>query len=175
MQTNLLPPQIKAELREEEIKKLIMILGILILIFLFLLTFILFSIQRYITNSLNLERDILNSQKQNFEVAEIRDLREKIISVNKTLSQLDYFYQKKVSLSELFNKSSAICPSQIYLTNFSFQNDGGQISLSGFSPNRETLFEFKNSLEKEFTEVNFPPQNWIKATDIDFQVNFKNK
>jgi len=48
------------------------------------------------------------------------------------------------------------------------------VSLSGFAPTTETLFEFKENLEKEasFKEVCFPPTNWVNLTDIDFSVTF---
>jgi Tfp pilus assembly protein PilN len=173
MITNLLPPQTKDELYEEEIKKMIIISGILILIFLFSSTLILFTINNYILKQIDLEKTVINLEEKNSEAPEIQNLREKIISINRTLSQLDSFYQAQVRLTEIFNKISDILPSQMYLTNFSYQKESAQVSLSGFSPNREILFEFKKTLEKEFPEANFPPQNWIKATDIDFQVNFK--
>jgi len=37
------------------------------------------------------------------------------------------------------------------------------------------LYEFNKNLEKEFFEVDFPLQNWVKPTDIDFQATFKIK
>lgn len=173
MITNLLPLKVKTELYEEEIKKMIIIVGVLILIFLFFFTLISFAINDYISRQIDLEKTGINLEKNNAEAPEIQNLREKIISINRTLSQFDSFYQGQIRLTEIFNKISNILPSQMYLTNFSYQKESVQISLSGFSPNREILFEFKKNLEKEFPEVNFPPQNWIKATDIDFQVNFK--
>jgi Tfp pilus assembly protein PilN len=173
MMTNLLPPQVKTELCEEKIKKMVIIFGILILILLFSSTLILFTIKNYISKQIDLEKTVINLEEKNSEAPEIQNLREKIISINRTLSQLNSFYQEQVRLTEIFNKISDVLPSQMYLTNFSYQKESAQVSLSGFSPNREILFEFKKTLENEFPEVNFPPQNWIKATDINFQVNFK--
>lgn len=170
--TNLLPPQIKNELFEEEVKNLIIVLGSLILIFLFSFTLILFTINDYISKQIDLEKMVINLEKKNSEVPEIQNLREKIISINRTLSQLDSFYQDQVKLTEIFNKISDISPSQMYLTNFSYQKETNLVSLSGFSPTQEILLNFKKNLNKEFSEVNFPLQNWIKSTDIDFQVTF---
>ena len=175
MKTNLLPLQAKAELYQEEIKKLIMIFGVLILIFLFSLTLILFEIKDYISRQVDSERIFSDSEKKQLQISEIQNLREKINLANKTLSQLDSFYQEEVSLIEIFEKISNTIPPQIYLTNLFYQKDNSQISLSGFSPQREILVEFKKNLEKEFLEVYFPPQVWTKSTDIDFQVNFKIK
>jgi len=170
--TNLLPPQAKNELYEEEMKNLIIILGSLILIFLFSLTLILFGVKNYILEQANSEKITVDLEKKKLEDSEIQNLRTKIISINKTLSQLNFFYQNQVKLTEIFNKISDILPSQMYLTNFSYQKETNLVSLSGFSPTQEILLNFKKNLNKEFSEVNFPLQNWIKSTDIDFQVTF---
>jgi len=173
--TNLLPLQNKAELFEEEIKNLIIILGILILIFLFSLSLVLFGIQNYISGKVDLGKMTVDFEKKRIEDSEIQNLRTKIISLNQTLSQVNSFYQEQNKLSEIFNKISEILPLQIYLTNFSYQKESNQVSLSGFSPTREILDDFRKDLEKEFSDVYFPLQNWVKLTDIDFQVTFKLK
>jgi len=177
METNLLPPQNKAELFEEGVKNLIIILGILILIFLFSLTLILFGIQKYISWQVDSEKIRIDLEKKRVEDSEIQNLRTKIISANKTLSQLGSFYQEQKKLIEVFNKISEILPPQMYLTNFSYQKETNQISISGFAPTREILFgNFKGELEQKFPEVDFSaPQNWIKSTDIDFLIVIKIK
>jgi len=175
MLTNLLPPKNKTELFEEKVKNLIMILGILILLFLFSLTLILFGVQNYISGKVDLEKITMDLEKKKVEESETQNLRAKIISLNKTLSQLNSFYQGQNKLTEVFNKISEILPPQMYLTNFSYQVETHQISLSGFSPTQEILAQFKKNLEKEFSDIYFPLQNWIKLTDIDFQTSFKIK
>ena len=49
--------------------------------------------------------------------------------------------------------------------------------LTGFSLNRDILLKFKEDLEKkeEIKDVYFPTSSWIKATDINFTINFKIK
>ena len=175
MKTNLLPPQNKAELFEEDVKNLIIILGILLLISLFSLTSILFRIQNYISDQVDSEKITMDFEKKRVEDSEIQNLRAKIISTNKTLSQLNSFYQEQTNLIEVFNKISEILPFQMYLTNLSYQKESNQVSLSGFSPTKEILYDFNKNLEKEFSDVYFPLQNWVKPTDIDFQATFKIK
>lgn len=175
MLTNLLPPQIKTELRQEKIKKVIITFGLLTLIFFFSLSLVLFATETYLFQKFEAKKIFLDSEKTHSETSEFQDLKEKIISANKNLSQLESFYQKKFSLIGIFEKISRTLPSQIYLNNFFYQQNTSQISLSGFAPKKETLVEFKENLEKEFLDVNFPLQVWTKSTDIDFQVNFKIK
>ena len=182
MEINLLPPKAKIELFEEELRKLITISGVLILIFIFSLTLILFSVKSYISGQLGYQKTLVDLEKKQFETTEIQTLREKIILANQNLSKLNSFYQEQMNLMETFQKISEILSPEMYLTAFSYQKTiiqppsskekyVAQISLSGFSPNREVLVEFKRNLEKEFPDPHFSPQSWFEPTD--FQVNFK--
>lgn len=173
MEINLLPPRVKIELDQEKIKKLIIVWGLLILIFFFSLSLILFATKIYISQKVEAEKIFLDSEKKQLKTSKLQELKEKIILANKNLSQLDSFYQEKFSLVDIFEKISKTIPSQIYLTNLSYQENDSQVSLSGFSPQKETLVEFKSNLEKEFLDVTFPLQVWTKSTNIDFQVSFK--
>lgn len=170
---NLLPPKIKTEILEEKIKKLVIILGTLISISLLFLTLILFLINSQLLKRVDLQKQLIESGKSQFEVPEFKNLREKVILANKNLLKLDTFYQEKVSLLEIFEKISEILPEKIYLNNFSFQKEEPEISLSGFAPNRETFLEFKNNLERGFVGIDFPLQSLIEPTN--FQIKFKVK
>jgi len=176
---NLLPSQEKEILRQEEKYKLVLILGILFLIFLICLILILFSIKISISGQLEAQKILLSQGEERFKGTQIQNLEEKIISSNQILSKLSSFYYSQISLTGVLEKISQSLPSGAYLTIFNFNSGvpsgSGQISLSGFSPSREILFEFKTNLEKEenFQEIYFPPSNWVKPTDIDFLVNFK--
>jgi hypothetical protein len=51
----------------------------------------------------------------------------------------------------------------------------GQIHISGWAKSRQELFYFKKALEaeREFKEVYFSPDSWVKPTDIKFSLNFQ--
>jgi len=170
---NLLPPQYKAELKEEESWKLVLILEILVLIFLICLALILFSVKIFISGQLEAQKILLLQKEKKFEESQIQSLEGKIIISNQTLSKLNSFYQDQTNLTEILEKISETLPLETYLTILNL--DPAQISLSGFSPTREILLEFKKNLEQEelLGEIYFPPSNWVKPTDIDFSVNFK--
>ncbi len=183
---NLLPPQQKEELLEEEKYNLVLILGILFLIFLISLILILFSIKIFISGEIEVQRILLSAEEKRFKGSPIQNLEEKINTSNQTLSKLNLFYQNQLNLTETLEKISETLPPGTYLTTFSLNPlstpaEGetlrylAQVSLAGFSPTREILLEFKENLEKEepFGEIYFPPSNWVKPTDIDFLVNFK--
>ena len=182
---NLLPAQYKEELKQEEGWKLVLILEILVLIFLICLTLILFSVKIFISGQLEAQKILLFQEEKKFEESQIKNMEEKITISNQTLLELNSFYQSQTNLTEILEKISEILPINVYLTTLNFnpltatenEKHAAQISLSGFSPTREILLEFKKNLEKEqtFEEIYFPPSNWVKPTDIDFSVNFKIK
>lgn len=173
---NLLPLQEKKNLRMEENWRLVLILGFLFLIFLISLFLILFSVKSYLWGQVESRKILVDLEEKYFQSSEIQALREKITLANQNLSKLTPFYQKQKRGTEILEKISQTLPPGVYLTTLSWQKDTSQISLSGFSPTREILFEFKKKLEeKEFREIYFPPQNWIEPTDIDFYVTFKVK
>jgi Tfp pilus assembly protein PilN len=178
---NLLPPQEKEILRQEEKYKSASILGILFLVFLICLILILFSIKISISGEVEAQKILLSQEEERFKGTQTQNLEEKIISSNQILSKLNSFYYSQISLTGVLEKISRSLPSGVYLTTFNFSSGApsgsGQISLSGFSPNREILLEFKKNLEKEenFQEIYFPPSNWVKPTDIDFLVTFQIK
>ena len=185
---NLLPPQQKEELLEEEKYKLVLILGILFLIFFISLILILFSIEIFISGEIEAQKILLSGEEKKIKESQIQNLEEKINISNQTLSKLNLFYQNQLNLTEILEKISGTLPSGTYLTNLNFslltapaegetQKYLAQIALAGFSPTREILLELKENLEKEepFGEIYFPPSIWVKPTDINFSVNFKIK
>jgi Tfp pilus assembly protein PilN len=180
---NLLSPKEKEGLIQEKNWKLILILGILVLIFLICLGLILLSIKIYVSGQVEAQKILFSQEEKKFEESQIRDLEEKIIISNKTLSNVNSFYQSQINLIEILEKIPETLPQGIYLTALYFNpitdaENGkyvAKISLSGFSPTRETLLEFKENLEKEelFGEIYFPPSCWVPAVDIDFSINLK--
>jgi Tfp pilus assembly protein PilN len=174
---NLLPPQEKEILKQEEKYKLVLILGILFLIFLICLILILFSIRIFISGEVEVQKILLNQEEERFKGTQIQNLEEKITSFNQILSKLNSFYSRQISLTEILEKISKDLPSGAHLTTLSFNSENNQVSLSGFSPSQEILLEFKKNLEKEenFQKIYFPLSNWVKLTDIDFIITFQIK
>jgi len=119
--------------------------------------------------------------KKNPKQTKIQEFQKKFDSFNEILNKMNLFYQKKAYFSEFLEKILKIIPEKAYLNsiyfNFPSPDDNSfiQISLWGYIPKREDLFEFKKNLEKEewIKDVSFPPENWINPVDINFSVTFK--
>ena len=171
---NLLPLQAKEELQKEEQLKIAVILALVVFYALLSLFLIFFSLKIYIVSELGVEKKIVDAQEEKFHTPEIETFQKTIAAANKDIAGLDHFYQGRVVVSDMLEKISTILPPGVYLTNFSWQQDTGQIGIYGFASTRDDLFALKNSLEKEqaFKQVNFPASNWVKQKDIDFSVTF---
>lgn len=172
---NLLPPQQREELLAEEKFKLILTLGIIILAFLLSLILILFLIKISLSTDLEIQKIYFEQRKKELETLGIQELEERIKDYNLTLSKLKTFYQDKADLISILEKIFQALPQGTYLTSLNFNPQISQFSLTGFSPSREILLQFKENLEKTagFKEIDFPVQNLIQTTNIDFSVNFK--
>ena len=171
---NLLPPQHKRELQREENRKLALILEIIFVAVLLSFALILLSIKIYITGELEVQKILL--EQKGLESSSIQELEKEIKFYNLSLSKLNSFYQKNSKRTEILEEISQTLPSNIYLTRLNLstirfqkglseeeQKEQLLVSLSGFSPKRETLLEFKENLEKQelFKEIYFPPSNWV--------------
>jgi len=181
---NLLPPQEKELLREEEKFRLVLILGIVFLLFFVSLVLILFSVKNYIAGQVEYHKVLGELEKKEAKSFDTKNLEKEITDANQNLSKLQVFYKNKLEWSNIIEKIAQFLPEEMYLTNISIiqvvkkKKDKKekikelQISLNGFAPTRQLLYQFKKSLESEetFQEVYFPPSNWVNSQDIDFQV-----
>jgi len=180
---NLLPLQQKEEIRKEGKLRMILILGVIFIASLVSFSLILLSIKISISAQIETQKIIFDQKEKEFQANENQQLEEKIKDFNITFSKLDTFYKKQFDLVQTLETISKLLPQGAYLTNLNFApiREGGefraQISLSGFSESREILLSFRENLENEksFSEIDFPPENWVKLTNINFLVNFKAK
>lgn len=174
---NLLPPQQKEKILEQQHLKLALILGIVFLSFLVSLFLVLFLVRSYILADLETQK--INTKEKRKEIALNQDLEKEITEANILLSDLNSLYENNLDLTKVLEKINATLPSGTYLTSYSlgFSKKGKEeivsISLTGYCQSRDTLVKFKESLEAEevFTEVSFSTESWVKPTE--FRVNFR--
>lgn len=167
---NLLPPEQKKELLEEERLRIILILGTVIIAFLICLTLILLALRISFSADFQLEESYFKEKERELEVINIQELEQKIKDYNLSLSKLENFYKNQFHLTEILEKIFVTVPDNSYLTSIGFDAQTLTISLNGFSPDRQTLLQFKENLEKSnlFKEVDFPQNNWLESVNINF-------
>ena len=169
---NLLPPKEKKSLEQQKILRSFFILSALFLLSLICFSFILLSIKIYISKQVESQKLVLQEQQteKKHEISKIQQLEKDIKSINKEISMLNSFYESQTHLIPILSKISQSIPIESNLFTFSFAQDSSKISLSGFCPSRELLFEFKKNLEanEDFSKITFPLANWVKPSDINF-------
>ncbi|MBU0476723.1 PilN domain-containing protein [Patescibacteria group bacterium] len=172
---NLLPPQYKEELKQIANFKLVLVSGGLVLFFLIFTILALFLIRTQLLAKVEAEKTTIQVKEHQLEESELQDFREKVKTANRDILRLNSFYQGQHNLAKVLEKTSESFPSGLYLTSLSYQKNVSQVSLSGFSPTQEALFELKKNLEakEDFAEVYFPLSNWINLTDINFYATLK--
>ena len=174
---NLLPPQQKKEILEQQHLRLALILGVVFLSFLVSLFLVLFLVRSYILADLETQK--INTEERRKEIVLNQDLEKEIIEANILLSDLNSFYEDNLDLTKVLEKINTTLPSGTYLTSYSLgfskkvKEEIISISLTGYCQNRDTLVKFKESLEAEgaFTEVSFSTESWVKPSE--FRVNFR--
>jgi Tfp pilus assembly protein PilN len=181
---NLLPPEEKKKLLLEKKKKIVTIFWLLILFFIFCSILFLFLAKIYLRSELKSEKAVLEMANKGVEQSEIQDVRQRVKLANLNFKKLNSFYHQKIYFSDILENISKIIPQEIFLKGISINSSVNkkkklitEISISGFSPTREILFNFREKLQNDnyFKEVYFSPSNWIKSTDINFFITFKAK
>lgn len=177
---NLLPLEEKKILKMEEKWRLVLLFGVLILIFSFCLILILYSIKIYVASEAEAQKVAIETTGKEFEKPETKELKEKISSANKSILDLNNFYQSQVYLTDTLEKVSSNLPLGTYITDFSCQKQVLEktpifiITFSGFAPDMDTLFELRKNLEKNFaTKVDVNDESWINPSK--FRLSFEIK
>lgn len=180
---NLLPAKEKEFLIQEENLKIVSILGIIMFLSLLSFVLMLFSIKFYVMG--DLDEHIIFLQQKEFEISLYSDLEKEVEVQNLRFVDLESFYSETISRTYVLEKISENLPNGTFLKslNLSSINQAKsedknllKVSLTGFSPDRKILEDFKSNLESEaFLEnVYFPPSNWVMGeNNIDFSVSFE--
>jgi len=176
---NLLPPEQKQELLQEEKLRLTLILGTLFLCFLICLSLILFLIKNYTLWDVEAEKILVQEKEKTLSFNQ--ELEKEMKESNIFLSNLDSFYEEHIEITQLLETIEQTLPSGVYLTSFDFTlpsikgKEKPRISINGFCPDRETLLSFQKNLKNEegFSEIYFSPKSWVEPKNVDFNISFR--
>ena len=177
---NLLPPSYKKELKREEHWRIVLNLEIFLFAFLISLALILLAF-KYSCQGLeeanqilvNSERKVIELEKERQVLLGMEGLGERAQGINQNLSGLVSFFRQQNDLTLIIQDLAGLLPKDSYLTGFSFKNQDSMVNLSGFCPDRDSLYQLKNNLEgKEgFQDLDFPSSNWLNPNN--FNISFK--
>lgn len=172
---NLLPPEEKKLLGQEEQLKIVINLGILISAVLTSLILVLFSLKIFISADLESQKIIFEQREKELSNQRVKEIEKDVKNYNSNLSRIQSFYREQISLTEVLREITKTVPVGAYLTNLNFNSLDAKFSLSGKAGSREVLLLLKNNLEKEeiFSDINFPSASWVEPLDINFNLSFK--
>lgn len=183
---NLLPPIYRQKLKEKEYLRLLFLLGTIFGIALFALSIFLIVIQVALSKEHISQESKLIFLKEQTTKEEL--MIDEISSWNLKLTNLEKFKQEQISLKDVFYEIEKSLPEDLYLLSFSYTplieikkkddevlKTPAAIAVTGSAPVREKLLLFKDALQANpfFTEVVFPPSNWVNQTDIIFSFQAK--
>lgn len=169
---DLLPPQLKKEVKRKKIfleiikQEMLFIIPLVLFIFILLDTVYILNLQK---KSI-LNQHITDEMKNKAE--ELSLYENKFRETNENSNILLKIKSEQLHWTKLFEKMNEIVPENVNITDIS--NKDFKIFIVGKSKNREELINFKNNLEKEvcFNNINVPLSNLVVKEDIDFQLDF---
>jgi len=168
---NLLPPEQKKELKNQEKLKILIHVGVLISTFFLWLSMLFFAINIFLDGQLEAKKVVFNSQLQSLDL----ETEKKILEKNKLLNEIFKFENEKRDFSSVLKRIFDNLPEKVELKSISLEKtkeEKVQAHLTCFVPTREDLINLKEVLNREFEKVSFPPEIWFKEKDIDFTVSF---
>ena len=178
---NLISPAQKQFLLQERNKKTAILLWLLPVFLVFSFSLIIFSANIYLGSEVGAQKSVLAIVQSASDLVKVNDLKAKFSAFDQDLKKANSFYSSQVSMSAILEQVSSILPNDAYLADFSEKSIASkgakpyiQVSVSGNIGTRESLLNFKNSLEaqKNISDVSFPPQNWVDPANINFFVTF---
>jgi len=170
---NLLPDFQKEELKTKEKITFAFHIGISVFASLISFLILLSGIYLYLLGELKNQKEIFEAKLKYLN----SNLEKEISEKNKFLSNILTIEKERKEFCPILEEISKILPEGIKLNSvlISKEKEKIQISLAGFSQDREKLILLRDNLEKNFSEISFPTQVWLKEKDIDFSVSFKTK
>jgi len=176
---NLLPKNEKENLLFDRDKKMIMVLGYIIIIALTCLSLFLFSIKFYILGDVASQNVLLGITEKSYQNPDFLMFKDMIQKYNSDLGKINTFYSKEIYFSDLLKNILEIeRPNGVYFTDLSMAKDQKanmvKVTITGTSDTRDNLSTFRDNLEsnKKIENIYFPSENWIKPVNLNFYLSF---
>ena len=177
---NLLPPQQKEILKDQQYVRLLLILGTMVIVFLLSFLLIALSLRIYLQGEVSFQKALLVSFQESTEQSILQELKDRNNAVQNVLS----FYNTTTTLTPLFEEVAGALPPELSITSFSYtpgsqtkkkgisKETRAHLKLAGLAPTRKGLLVFRENLQKSalFENMVFPPSNWVTPRDIIFSI-----
>jgi hypothetical protein len=174
---NLLPTSEKQFLKREQKKRLAIVLGSELLVFLVCLVLVFAAINFYILGRLASQEYFVKQAELDSQSPGFFDFMASMINYNKKLMVIDSFYKNQKPVTGPMQTLLSIeRPEGVYFTRFSLSPDQNsaviKAVISGKSDTRDHLLGFRANIESEnkIQNIVFSPDSWINQKDIIFNL-----
>lgn len=174
---NLLPQSEKELLFLGRVKKLVIILGSIFIVFLICLILVLLSVKFSIFAEVSSQKFLFQEAKKSYSSPDAERLKNAIQKYNNVLPSVLSVYQEDMHFSDILASISKIeRPKGLRLTDISLNRQDNEnkvkASISGASDTRENLVSFQKNLEKqpEIKNISFSPESWISPANVNFNL-----
>lgn len=126
--------------------------------------------ENFISSKLKIQESEPIPQPNQNTLATIKDLKFKLNLIENIKNNKNIFSQRIIN-EILLEKTPNIKITEIFYQKD--KNKGETINISGIAPNREVLLSFRRALEDNvaFSKVDLPVSNFVKGTDIKFNLS----
>lgn len=168
---NLLSPQYKKQLQEEQRFRFVAIFGFSIFVFLICFVLMLVALRLYVSNQIQTEKFFTTIPPK--ELALQNQTVQSLKQANADFSALSKLYEKRFSPTTILEHTINDLPSDISLQDIEVSSAG--VSLKGFAPTRNSLLNFRKALEADslFKSVLFPLTNLATEQNIAFTIQMQ--
>ena len=142
------------------------------------LILILFSLKLYILGGVDVSKLNLENAQKRYQTPTLLHLKQVVQGANTTLGKVDNFYQTETYVSDVLKVVFSVPrPEGVAFSDLNvIREDGGiKVTVLGKSDSRDQLLLFKDNVEKTkgIENSNFPPENLVRPTDIDFNMTIE--
>jgi Tfp pilus assembly protein PilN len=169
---NLLPQKQRDELEQEQMFRVVMILGIVMTAGLICLSLMFYFVKFVFEAKYDVKAISVEDKKKMIQIMKVEEDEKSISYYNANFSKLEAIYNNQTNASLMIKELIDSLPPGIYLKNLSLT--GNKAAVSGYCPDRDSLVSFKENLEgrANFQKLDFPANDWVEQKDINFSLNF---
>ena len=167
---NLIPQQLKKEIKLKQIYKMLKRMNCFIIIAMAIIAITLLIAKLIMQNHFNnvVEQGALITKSSQTYNAEARD-------INLQISQTKQIQSGFIEWSLLLENLTAKIPEDISLSNVKLSVNPNLINIKGLAKTRDNLLVFKKNIEDSpvYSDIKFPLQNIMQKENINFEISAK--
>lgn len=175
---NLLPKNRQKELFYEKVlSKILLVIWMTVFSFLIVVGIQLYS-KFYMQSKLGAVKQEIEQLKIQVSKKENSETKDKLKALNALTADYKNLIASSPKWSKVIEAFAKLPPAGIRVSTFVVNNSSKVVTVSGFSPSRDSVIEFYEAIlgdSENFYNVDYPLQHIIRAKDVSFSFSFNVK